>query len=173
MLRAASRAGRVAGGWNLGADKELVARDAALAERSTHARLVSIGLRGVDVADTRAPVRMSQPARWSQVLPDSEPQSGMTVPFGENPASPVRREHRRPARALSWLTVRDRAARAAAAMSAWVFACPAMPQPPSGASVSSTHVRSDKPGSPACSGNDLSQSLTCRAAYRGREPQSG
>ena len=49
------------------------------------------------------------------------------------------------------------AARAAAAMSAWVLACPPMPQPPSGDSVISTQVRSAGLGSPAARGDDLGQ----------------
>ncbi len=50
--------------------------------------------------------------------------------------------------------------RAVSAISAFVYACPSIPQPPSGASLMSTHVRSASPGSPAAAATISVISLT-------------
>ncbi len=61
-------------------------------------------------------------------------------------------------------------ARAALTSSALVFACPARPHPPSGASVSSTQVRSARVGSPAAA---ATTSVSWQVAAEGSQREAG
>jgi hypothetical protein len=87
----------VAAPWvELCRDEHLVARDAALAQRLAHARLVAVRLRGVDVAVTQLECRADGVhARWSvRHLPHPEPEQWHRCSVGEDPAAPVFREKR-------------------------------------------------------------------------------
>lgn len=81
-------------GEELRRDEHLLARDAALAQRPADARLVSVCLRGVDVAVPELQRRPdSLHARGSVGhLPDPEPKQRHHRPIGEDPAAPVGRE---------------------------------------------------------------------------------
>ena len=81
-------------GVELRRDEHLVARDAALAQRSADARLVSVRLRGVDVAVPQLQGRADRVhARGSvRYLPHAESEQRHHRPVGEDPAAPVGRQ---------------------------------------------------------------------------------
>jgi hypothetical protein len=81
-------------------DEHLVARDGALAQRPADTRLVSVRLRGVDVAVTQLECRADSVHATGPVrhLPHPEPEQRHHCSVGEDPAAPVGRQQRRSAR---------------------------------------------------------------------------